>query len=108
MSQTGVNIEDLQWAGINPDGTDYTGTVRIEIEGRFTTMRRHPETGPWNPWVWWATMTPSCRTSTGPSCSTPSATQYGASLETAGSLNNGKQAFVTMELPEHIRVGGVD
>jgi len=32
----------------------------------------------------------------------------GAHFETAGALKGGKQVFVTMKLPSHIRIGGVD
>jgi len=32
----------------------------------------------------------------------------GAHFETAGSLRGGRQTFVTMKLPEHIEVGGID
>ena len=94
--------------GINLDGTDYRETTQVEIDGKFTTMRRHPETGLWNPLgvvgndytvvqnIDWAELLNTI------------SNQSGATFETAGSLNNGKQAFVTMELPENILVGGVD
>lgn len=34
--------------------------------------------------------------------------ESGAHFETAGSLNGGKRVFVTMKLPDHISIGGVD
>lgn len=34
--------------------------------------------------------------------------ESGATFDTAGSLRGGRQVFVTMKMPSHIRVGGVD
>ena len=34
--------------------------------------------------------------------------ESGAHFETAGALNGGRQVFITMKLPDHIQVGGVD
>lgn len=34
--------------------------------------------------------------------------ESGAHFETAGSLNDGRQVFITMRLPGHINIGGVD
>lgn len=34
--------------------------------------------------------------------------QSGATFETAGATDGGRQVFITMKLPEHINVGGVD
>jgi phage/plasmid-like protein (TIGR03299 family) len=34
--------------------------------------------------------------------------ESGAHFETAGSLKGGRQTFITMKLPEHINIGGVD
>lgn len=34
--------------------------------------------------------------------------ESGAHFETAGSLKDGKQTFITMKLPKHISIGGVD
>lgn len=34
--------------------------------------------------------------------------ESGAHFETAGSLRGGREVFLTMKLPEHLRVGGVD
>lgn len=34
--------------------------------------------------------------------------ESGAHFETAGSLLNGKQTFITMKLPQHIEIGGMD
>lgn len=34
--------------------------------------------------------------------------ESGAHFETAGALDNGKKVFVTMKMPGHVRIGGVD
>ncbi|HEX5119842.1 MAG TPA: DUF932 domain-containing protein [Pseudonocardiaceae bacterium] len=86
------------------DGSD----VAVPIPGKFASVRTHPVTkqpdvlgvvGDWYEPIQNEELAALLDTLVDES---------GAHFETAGSLRNGTEVFVTMKLPQHIEVGGVD
>jgi phage/plasmid-like protein (TIGR03299 family) len=98
-----VRKEHLQAVVVTPDGVS-----TIDVPDRFATVRTNPVTG-----------APEALGVVGPSyvpiqneehCDLLDALvdESGAHFETAGSLKGGRQVFITMKMPDTMRVGGID
>jgi phage/plasmid-like protein (TIGR03299 family) len=84
------------------------GVSPVEIPDRFATVRTNPVTGAtdylgvvgldWRPF----------QNEEAAELLNVTVDEAGAHFETAGSLRGGRQVFITMKLPKHIMVGGVD
>jgi phage/plasmid-like protein (TIGR03299 family) len=84
------------------------GATRVEVSQHFASVRTHPKTG--------ATETLGVVGSDYHPVQNEEhaeflnllADQSGAHFETAGSLRNGRQVFLTMKMPESLAIGGMD
>lgn len=84
------------------------GEQELEVPDKYATIRNHPETG--DPDVlgtvggWYEPIQNEAH------CELLDTLvdEGGAHFETAGSLRGGREVFVTMKLPQHMEVGGVD
>lgn len=98
-----VRKEPLQTTVMNE-----SGVTTLDVPGRFATVRDNPFTG--SPdflgvvgnWYEPIQNEEHC------DLLNTLVDEGGAHFETAGSLKNGREVFVTMKLPKHIKVGGTD
>lgn len=98
-----VRKEPLQTTVVTDDGV-----TTLDVPGQFATVRTNPFTG--KPDVlgivgnWYSPIQNEEH------CDLLNALvdEGGAHFETAGSLKDGREVFVTMKLPKHIKVGGTD
>lgn len=88
--------------------TDETGVTVVDVPGRYATVRQHPKTHEYE--VLGAVGEDYTVVQNMENCEFLDALvdESGAHFETAGSLKGGKQTFVTMKLPNTMRVGGED
>ncbi len=101
----GWNVRKLPVQGVE---TTADGINLIDGEGKCMTVRDHPETG--------KTQYLGIVGSDYQVVQNEEAGEFlealvdmsGAPLQTAGELQNGRKAFMTMKLPQHLMIGGVD
>lgn len=98
-----VRKEALQAVTLTDDGVS-----TLEVPGKYATVRTHPGTGA--PDVLGVVGEAYRPIQNEDHCDLLDALvdESGAHFETAGSLKGGRQVFITMKLPDSIRVGGVD
>lgn len=90
--------------------TDITdnGVTTIDIPGKYATIRTNPFTGAAEPLgVVGSSYTPIQNEQHAGILNTL-VDESGAHFDTAGSLRNGRNVFVSMKLPQHILIGGQD
>lgn len=84
------------------------GITHIDLPDHFATVRTHPQTG--EPQALGVVGTGYTPIQNEAMCELLNTIvdESGAHFETAGSLRGGKQIFVTMKMPETIKIAGVD
>lgn len=87
---------------VNVDG------VKIKVDDQFATVRDHPVTGKPDVLGFVGNWYEPIQNEDLAELLNGLVDESGAHFETAGSLRGGTEVFVTMKLPNHIEVGGVD
>ncbi|MDZ5447660.1 DUF932 domain-containing protein [Micromonospora sp. 4G57] len=80
----------------------------IPVPGRFATTRRHPKTGQREVLGTVGNTYQVVQNEQGCDLLNMIVDATGAHFETAGSLRGGREVFVTMKLPETLRIAGID
>lgn len=84
------------------------GVTAVAVPGAYATVRTNPFTGAAEPLGVVGEGYHALQNEEHADFLNTLAEASGATFETAGSLRGGRQVFVTMRLPEHLRVGGSD
>ncbi len=98
-----VRKEPLQAVVIGAEGVD-----TVAVEGKFATVRNHPETGRPDVLGVVGDQYTVIQNEEHSDLLDALVDQSGAHYETAGSLRGGRSVFLTMKLPDTMQVGGVD
>jgi phage/plasmid-like protein (TIGR03299 family) len=93
---------------ITEDGVTTTPDTTIEVPGKYATVRLHPETGAPDALGVVGEAYQIVQNLENAQFLNNLVDESGAHFETAGSLRNGRQTFVSMKLPDHMLVGGSD
>jgi phage/plasmid-like protein (TIGR03299 family) len=106
--QTVVTI-DVE-ATLTEDGVTpaHTETVTVDVPGKFATVRVSPETGLYEPLGIVGTRYVPVQNAENADALNAIAGEAGAHFETAGSLDGGRRTFISMKLPNGVKVGGQD
>ncbi|MFD7284019.1 DUF932 domain-containing protein [Streptomyces sp. NPDC059862] len=84
------------------------GTTPVEVPQHFATARTHPKTGRTQTLGVVGTDYHPVQNEEHAEFLNLLADESGAHFETAGSLKNGRQVFLTMKMPQSLRIGGND
>ncbi|MFJ2884011.1 DUF932 domain-containing protein [Streptomyces sp. NPDC087272] len=103
LSGWNVRLLPLTATEITPEGT-----TPVDIPQHFATARTHPKTGRTETLGVVGSDYHPVQNEEHAEFLNLLADESGAHFETAGSLRNGKQVFLTMKMPETLTVGGVD
>lgn len=87
---------------------DGSGVTTMDIPGQYATVRTNPFTGEPDVLGTVGSWYEPVQNEEHCDLLNTLVDEGGAHFETAGSLRGGRQVFVTMKLPHHIEVGGVD
>lgn len=101
----GWNVRKL---AITATEMDDNGVTTVEVPDRYATARTNPFTGATEALGVVGSQYTPVQNEEHVEFLNALVDDTGAHLETAGSLRDGKQVFITCKLPEHMLVGGVD
>lgn len=82
--------------------------LHLPVAGKYATVRNNPFTGKPEPLGIVGKVYQPIQNEENTELLNTLIDQSGAHFETAGSLRGGREVFVTMKMPEHLMIGGID
>lgn len=102
-------VADAELLGIDPPEPEQIDSIRVPIEDRFAVVRDNPVVpGQVDPLGVVGSAYHPIQNEAHAEFLNTLVEESGAHFETAGALRGGSRVFITMKLPDHIQVGGVD
>ena len=102
-------VADAEMLGLDAPEPEVLGTTEVPIENRFAVVRDNPVTpGQIDPLGVVGSQYTVIQNEAHAEFLDTLVEESGAHFETAGAIAGGRKVFLTMKLPDHINVGGVD
>ncbi|MFE6020762.1 DUF932 domain-containing protein [Streptomyces sp. NPDC056441] len=108
MSLASLNNWNVRLLPLNATEITADGTTPVEVPQHFATARTHPRTGRTETLGVVGSDYHPVQNEEHAEFLNLLADESGAHFETAGSLKNGRQVFLTMKMPESLTIGGND